>query len=139
MKKTVRVAAVVLTLLVMCLSLVGCSGGGSPLVGKWLIYGSSAGESWMEFRKDGTVRMETMYSSGKGEVVFEGTYTVSDNTLTLYKNGSSESEGYTWSIANDSLSLTRDGHTLNLSRYGTSSTGGVNDIVDDANKKSAKI
>ena len=138
-EKYIKAAGVFLTLIIVCLSFVGCKGNSNPIAGKWLVYKDSGGEAWVDFKEDGTFHGETMDSTGKGSVDFEGTYTVSDNNLTLYKKDSNENEIYTWSIANDTLSLTNKSSTITLPRYGTSSVGEVsNSIVDNAKKSSLK-
>ena len=48
MKNIIKAAGVFLTLIIVCLSFVGCKGNSNPIAGKWLVYKDSGGEAWVD-------------------------------------------------------------------------------------------
>ena len=82
MKKALKLVRVVLAIVILCLSVVGCNQSNDPkdlLVGKWATVGASG--VWMEFKSDETFGIGYVYN-GKESFYSIGTYKINDSILT---------------------------------------------------------
>lgn len=110
MKKSIKIVALILALVVITASFAGCSNPKKDIVGKWM---DSSSMSGYMFNDDGTVKViyvnltiPVINTPLSGSVV--GAYTIEDETLTITYSiyNRSFTKAYTYEFVDNTLSLT---------------------------------